>query len=96
MKTQLRTVYFQKRASSISSSGIMSTKWQDHITSMPGILQGKPDIQGTRIPVGLVLEYLADGYSVANILAEFPDLTEETIAACLDYARELSSFEVAA
>jgi uncharacterized protein (DUF433 family) len=61
--------------------------------SDPEILRGKPRIAGTRIPVGMVLGYLASGKTAADILAEFPDLTSEQIAACLDYARELSEFE---
>jgi uncharacterized protein (DUF433 family) len=71
----------------------MSVQWKQHIVSDPEILRGKPRINGTRIPVGLVLGHLAAGKTVADILAEFPDLTKEQIAACLDYARELSEFE---
>ena len=62
-------------------------EWKQHIVSDPEILRGKPRIKGTRIPVGLVLGYLAAGKTSADILAEFPDLTSERIAACLDYAR---------
>jgi len=40
--------------------------------SDPEILRGKPRIKGTRIPVGLVLGYLAAGKTSADILAEFP------------------------
>jgi len=58
------------------------------------MLRGKPRIKGTRIAVSLVLGYLAEGYSVENIIAEFSDLTEQQIAACPDYARELAAFEV--
>lgn len=72
----------------------MHIAWQDHIESTPDILRGKPRIKGTRIPVSLVLGYLAEGYSPAQIIAEFSDLTKEQIAACLDYARELAEFEV--
>lgn len=72
----------------------MHVEWQECIESTPDVLRGKPRIKGTRIPVSLVLGYLADGYSVENITAEFPDLTERQIAACLDYARELAAFEV--
>ena len=61
--------------------------------SDPEILRGKPRIKGTRIPVGLVLGYLAAGKSSPDILAEFPDLRGEQIAGCLDYARELAEFE---
>lgn len=63
--------------------------------STPGVLKGKPRIKGTRIPVSLILGYLADGYTPDEILKEFEDLTKEQIAACLDYARKLSEFEVA-
>ena len=59
------------------------------------MLRGKPRLRNTRIPVALVLGYLADGYSTEQIIAEFPDLTE-SVAACLDYARELADFEIAA
>ncbi len=71
----------------------MPVQWKQHIVSDPEVLRGKPRIKGTRIPVGLVLGYLAAGKTSADILAEFPDLTSEQIAACLDYARELSEFE---
>jgi uncharacterized protein (DUF433 family) len=73
----------------------MPTDWREHIVSTPDVLRGKPRIKGTRITVGLILGYLAAGSSVKEILKEFPDLTKEQVAACLDYARELSEFEVA-
>jgi uncharacterized protein (DUF433 family) len=69
--------------------------WQDHIESTPNVLRGKPRIKGTRIPVSLILGYLAAGNSPEQILREFPDLRKEHITACLDYARELADFEVA-
>ena len=59
------------------------------------MLRGKPRIKRTRIPVSLILGYLAAGNTVEEIIEEFPDLTREQIAACLDYARELSEFELA-
>jgi uncharacterized protein (DUF433 family) len=71
----------------------MTVQWKQHIVSDPEILRGKPRIMGTRIPVALVLGHLAAGRTVADILADFPDLTNEQIAACLDSARELSEFE---
>ncbi|MFH0811577.1 MAG: DUF433 domain-containing protein [Pseudomonadota bacterium] len=73
----------------------MKITWQDYIESTPTILRGKPRIKGTRIPVSLILGYLAAGNSPEQIIAEFPDLTHEQITACLDYARELAEFEVA-
>jgi len=71
----------------------MPLDWKNHIVSDPEILRGKPRVKGTRISVGLVLGYLAAGKSSEDIIAEFPDLTREQIAACLDYARELAEFE---
>lgn len=73
----------------------MPVHWQDFVTSTPDVLRGKPRLKGTRIPVGLVLGYLAAGESTGKILEEFPDLTELHVAACLDYARDLAEFEVA-
>jgi uncharacterized protein (DUF433 family) len=55
-----------------------------------------PRIKGTRIPVSLILGYLAAGNILDEIIKEYPDITKEQIAACLDYACELSEFEVAA
>ncbi len=70
--------------------------WNELIVSDPQILRGKPRLKGTRIPVSLVLGYLAAGSTAEQIIAEFPDLTPEQIAACLDYARDLAEFEVPA
>lgn len=72
----------------------MPIDWQQHITSDPEILRGKPRLKGTRIPVSLVLGYLAAGKSPDEIVAELPDLTRDQIGACLDYARDLAEFEV--
>ena len=73
----------------------MRVDWENHIVSTPDVLRGKPRIKGTRIPVSLILGYLAMGNTFEEIIREFPDLTKEQIAACLDYARDLSEFEVA-
>lgn len=73
-----------------------SLDWRQHIVSTPDVLRGKPRINGTRIPVALILGYLASGASEAEVIAEFPDVRLEQIRACLDYARELAEFEVAA
>jgi uncharacterized protein (DUF433 family) len=68
-------------------------EWQSHIVSDPAVLRGKPRLIGTRIPVGLILGYLAACKSPNEIIAEFPDLTRDKIAACLDYAGDLAEFE---
>jgi len=74
----------------------MPVNWREHIVSTPDILRGKPRIKGTRIPVSLILGYLASNYTVEVILDEFLDLVKEQIYACLDYARDLSNFETVA
>ncbi|MFB6272118.1 MAG: DUF433 domain-containing protein [Salinibacter sp.] len=74
----------------------MPAEWQERIVSSPEVLRGKPRVKGTRIPVSLVLGYLATDASAEDILNEFPDLTREDVSACLNYARDLSDFEVAA
>ncbi|PYV60656.1 MAG: hypothetical protein DMG95_13820 [Acidobacteria bacterium] len=62
--------------------------YSDVITIEPGKRGGKPCIRGLRITVYDVLEYLASGMSHADILREFPYLTEEDIRACLAYAAD--------
>ena len=73
----------------------MSVAWRDHIKSNPKVLRGKPCIKGTRIPVSLILGYFAAQYTPEQIIAEFPGINEDQIAACLDCARELAELEVA-
>jgi uncharacterized protein (DUF433 family) len=72
----------------------MPVNWKPLIVSDPEILRGKPRLKGTRIAVSLVLGYVADGKTSEEIIAEFPGLTREQIAACLDYARDLAEFTV--
>ncbi|MEQ9373004.1 DUF433 domain-containing protein [Coleofasciculus chthonoplastes] len=74
----------------------MPVNWKEYIISTPEVLRGKPRIKGTRIPVSLILGYLATGNTYAQIIQEFPDLSKEQIMACLDYARDLSEFEIVA
>ena len=62
-------------------------RWDEHIASDPNILRGMPCIKGTRIPVALILGYLAAERTRDEILREFPGVTADDISACLDYAR---------
>ena len=58
------------------------------ITMEPGKRGGKPCIRGMRITVYDILSYLAAGMTHAEILSDFPYLTEEDILACLGYAAD--------
>jgi uncharacterized protein (DUF433 family) len=68
------------------------------ITIEPDKRSGKPCIRGMRMTVSDVLEYLAAGMSVDEILADFPDLTTDDIRACLAFAadRERKLFTIPA
>ena len=59
---------------------------ESRITVAPNICSGKPCIRGTRIMVKNILGMLAGGYSSERILASYPELVQEDIAAALEYA----------
>ena len=56
------------------------------ITVEPGKLSGQPCIRGMRMTVRDVLEYLAGGMTVPELLDEFPELTVDDVRACLEFA----------
>ena len=66
---------------------------QNRIEVNPDILLGKPVIAGTRIPVYLILNLLASGYTQQRILEAYPGLTPEDIRAALQYAEQRMRFE---
>lgn len=67
----------------------------NRIAVNPKICHGKPHIAGTRIIVTQVLELLAAGKTFQEICSEdyFPDLTQEDVAACIEYANKLVANE---
>ena len=62
--------------------------YRKFITIEPGKRSGKPCIRGMRMTVYDVLEYLAGGMSVDEVLADFPELTRDDIRACLAFAAD--------
>ena len=58
------------------------------ITINPDICHGKPVIRNLRYPVESMLEYLAGGDAIEDVLAEFPDLEREDMLACLEFAAQ--------
>ena len=60
------------------------------ITIKPDICHGKPCIRGLRYPVESVLEWLASGMTVDDILSDYEDLNREDILAVLSYAARLA------
>jgi uncharacterized protein (DUF433 family) len=59
------------------------------ITVDPEVCHGKPCVRGLRYPVETILEYLAGGDSIEDLLAEFPDLQREDILACLEFSGQM-------
>ncbi len=64
----------------------MGRKISKGIEVDPEIMLGKPLIEGTRIPVEMILEKLAQNISVDDILNDFPRLTRQNIQDALEYA----------
>lgn len=61
-----------------------------HISVDPNICFGKPCIRGTRIWVSLILDFLASGMTIDELLEEYPQLTEKSIRAAIAYGAEMS------
>jgi uncharacterized protein (DUF433 family) len=60
----------------------------ERISVDPNVCHGQPCVKGTRVMVWLVLNYLANGDSIKDILVAYPNLTREDVRACLAYAAE--------
>ena len=64
----------------------MMVKLTEHIIADPEILGGKPVIKGTRISVAFILQLMASGMTVEDILKGYPYLTKEGVLAAIEYA----------
>ncbi len=64
------------------------------IVANPGILGGKPIVEGTRLSVEHILGLLASGMSHEEIIADYPELSEESIRAVLAYAARALENEI--
>ena len=62
--------------------------WRDRIVIDPNIHHGVPCIKGTRVPVSVLVGSIADGDSIDDLLAAYPQLTTEDIQAALKFAAE--------
>ena len=69
----------------------MREEWRKWIVSDPNVMMGKPVIKGTRITVELILEKLAAGESIEDILEAHPHLQREAIQAALVQRRHFDS-----
>jgi uncharacterized protein (DUF433 family) len=73
----------------------MQTWLSDRIQLEPAVCHGKPVVRGTRVLVSNVIGAIAAGQSHAEILADYPAITEADIRACLEFAGELTAMETA-
>jgi uncharacterized protein (DUF433 family) len=71
----------------------MMTTWKDRIVLDPDVLAGKPIVRGTRVPVELVLDLLAQGWPYRRVLDNYPQLSREDLLAVLAYARDCLKVE---
>ena len=60
--------------------------WQERIIVDPNILVGKPVIKGTRLAVEFIIELFAQGWSIEEVLRNYPGITVADIQACFSYA----------
>ena len=67
--------------------------WEEHVTIDPTILVGKPVVKGTRLSVYFIIDLLAQGWTVSEILHYYPGLEPDDIRACLAYAGEMMRSE---
>jgi uncharacterized protein (DUF433 family) len=64
--------------------------WRERISTDPAVCHGQACIKGTRIPVAVVLDNLAAGLSVEEIVASYPPLEVDDVRAATAYAAELA------
>src|SRR5438132_11551663 len=86
MTAQKERIFFQDCLKCFDYNEIMD--YRNLITIEPDKRSGQPCIRGLRMTVQDVLEYLASGMTVDEILSDFPDLTLEDIRACLAFAAD--------
>jgi uncharacterized protein (DUF433 family) len=67
--------------------------WQERIVLDPAILTGKPTVKGTRIAVEFVVDLMARGWSIEDILREYDHLSADDVQACLAYASDMLQSE---
>lgn len=68
----------------------LQADWKEKISIRDDVCHGKPCIKGTRIWVSLILDLLASGSTIDDILKEYPHLSEDDIRACIAYGAEVA------
>ena len=69
-------------------------RWQDYISSKPDVCHGKTCITGTRVMATVILDSLAEGLRVEEVVENYPSVSREAVQATLLYAAELAKERV--
>jgi uncharacterized protein (DUF433 family) len=72
------------------TAGEFDMDWREYITVDPSICHGRACIQGTRVMVSVVLDNLAAGLAIDELIQSYPSLTRDGILATMAYAAELA------
>jgi uncharacterized protein (DUF433 family) len=64
--------------------------WQEHITIDPNVCHGKPCIKGTRVMVSVILDNLAAGLTLEDLIKSYPSVSREAVQAAIAYAADLA------
>ncbi|MBI5753242.1 MAG: DUF433 domain-containing protein [Hydrogenophilales bacterium] len=67
----------------------MQHRWKERISSNPGVLAGKPVVAGTRISVELLLDCLAGGWGVNEVVEAYPHIAPEDVLAALAFSADV-------
>ena len=71
----------------------MNNSLLSRITIDMAVCHGKPTIRGLRYPVDSMLELLASGMTINELLSDYPDLEKEDFLACIEYAAKLAQIK---
>jgi uncharacterized protein (DUF433 family) len=77
----------------MNSNGIDIEKYKD-IEIRPDVCNGKPIIKGTRISVSLILDKIAAGDTINDLIEAYPNLTKEQVSACLIFASNVLNSKI--
>lgn len=67
--------------------------WRERITINPRVLVGKPVIKGSRLAVEFIVGLLGQGWTIDQVMEDYPGITREDVLACLAYASEFMQSE---
>ena len=63
--------------------------WRDHIVADPAVCHGQPCFKGTRVLVSVVLDNLAEGVPIEDLMKSYPSVTDEAVHAAIAYAADM-------